>query len=236
MQHWKAIGLEAFLSAYPKIRLLDVHADRIELQGEYQLKAQLDGCNLIERTFYLRIVCPSDYPNELPIVYDTAGYFPCNQDFHIYGDGSFCLGSELKIKSILIADSSLSAFFEKVVIRFLYAVSHKIEFGNFPYGELAHGEKGLIDDYSEMFRINGKSSVLLALKALGLRKRVANKRLCPCACGRRLGSCNYRFFLNEFRQIERRRWFRSHLLESFTPIEKPKKGKFKLLTKGISTL
>lgn len=62
MKHWKAVGLEAFLSAYPNIRLVDVHADKIELQGEYQLKAQLAGSRFIERTFSLRIVCPSNYP------------------------------------------------------------------------------------------------------------------------------------------------------------------------------
>ena len=190
MKHWKAIGLEAFLSAYPNIRLVDVHADKVELQGEHQLKAQLAGSQFIERTFSLRIVCPSDYPKTLPVVYDIAGYFPRNQDFHIYYDGSFCLGSDLKIKSVLKDNSSLTAFFEMVVVRFLYAVSHRIEFGSFPYGELDHGEKGLIDDYSEMFRVNSKASVLLVLKALGLRKRSANKLLCPCGCGHHLGLCS----------------------------------------------
>lgn len=223
MKHWKAVGLEAFLSAYPNIRLVDVHADKIELQGEYQLKAQLAGSRFIERTFSLRIVCPSDYPRALPVVFDIAGYFPRNQDFHTYSDGSFCLGSDLKIKSILKADSSLTTFFEKIVVRFLYSVSHRVEFGNFPYGELDHGEKGLIDDYSQLFNVNGKASVLRALKALGLRKREANKLPCPCGCGDRLGSCDYRFVLNEFRQVERRRWFRHHLQEAFTPIEKPKR-------------
>ncbi|MGL4613695.1 MAG: hypothetical protein ACRCVV_07315, partial [Shewanella sp.] len=129
----------------------------------------------------------------------------------------------LKIKSILKADSSLTTFFEKIVVRFLYSVSHRVEFGNFPYGELDHGEKGLIDDYSQLFNVNGKASVLRALKALGLRKREANKLPCPCGCGDRLGSCDYRFVLNEFRQVERRRWFRDHLQEAFTPIEKPKR-------------
>ncbi|EOV1174364.1 hypothetical protein ACOLZ1_003935 [Vibrio fluvialis] len=232
MKHRKTMGLEEFLSAYPNIRLVDVDADKVELQGEYQLKAQLDGSQFIERTFSLRIVCPSDYPRALPVVYDIAGYFPRNQNFHTYPDGSFCLGSDLKIKSILKTDSSLTTFFNKVVVRFLYAVSHRVEFGNFPYGELDHGEKGLIDDYSEMLRVNGKASVLLALKALGLRKRVANKLLCPCGCSYRIGSCNYRFFLNEFRQIERRRWFRFHLLESFTPIKKPRKKPRKLSSKN----
>ncbi|WP_336432396.1 hypothetical protein [Providencia huashanensis] len=102
-------------------------------------------------------------------------------------------------------------------------MSHRVEFGNFPYGELEHGEKGLIDDYSQLFNVKGKISVLRALKALGLRKRDANKLPCPCSCGDRLGLCDSRFVLNEFRQVERRRWFREHLQDAFTPIEKPKR-------------
>ena len=94
---------------------------------------------------------------------------------------------------------------------------------------LDHGEKGLIDDYSQLFNVNGKASVLRALKALGLRKREANKLPCPGGCGDRLGSCDYRFVLNEFRQVERRRWFRDHLQEAFTPIEKPIKRTCKSL-------
>lgn len=133
--------------------------------------------------------------------------------------GSACL--HLKIKSILKTDSSLTTFFEKIVVRFLYSVPHRVEFGNFPYGELDHGEKGLIDDYSQLFNVNGKASVLRALKALGLRKRLENKLPCPCGCGGRLGSCDYRFVLNEFRQVKRRRWFRDHLQDAFTPIDKP---------------
>ncbi|HCR4067385.1 MULTISPECIES: hypothetical protein [Morganellaceae] len=223
MKKWKSIGLEEFLTAYPKIRLIEVHTDKVELQGEYQLKAQLDGSHTIEKTFSLRIVCTNDYPNKLPTVYDASNYFPRNRDYHTYADGSFCLGSELKIRSILKGDSSLITFFDKIVVKFLYAVSHRIEFGNFPYGDLAHGEQGLLDDYAELFKIDGKASVLLALKILGIRKRNANKLQCPCGCNSRLGKCNYRLFLNQFRYIERRRWFKIHLADSFTPIPKTKK-------------
>ena len=227
MRYWSGIGLDDFLASHPKIRIAEINKDKVDLAGEYYLKAQLKGGQLIERIYQLRLICPSDYPNTLPKVLDEGGYFPRRQEYHTYSDGSFCLGSDLKIKSILRDDHSLTAFFEKIIVRFLYAVSHFIEFGNFPYGELAHGEQGLIDDYGEMFGLKGKLSVLRALQALGRRKREANKLTCPCGCGLRLGHCEYRFVLNEFRNIERCRWFRQHLKEFFTPLEKPKKTKKK---------
>lgn len=223
MQHWSDIGLTDFLACHPKIRITEINSDKIELAGEYLLKAQLAGSQLIEKTYQLRIVCPHDYPKTLPKVLDEEGYFPRHEEYHVYSDGSFCLGSELKIKSILLGDPSFTAFFEKIIVRFLYAVSHRIEFGSFPYGELAHGEQGLIDDYGEMLCVNGKHSVLRALKALGKRKREANKLACPCDCGLRLGRCGYRSKLNEFRNIESRHWFRQHYIDFFTPPVRSKK-------------
>lgn len=225
MRHWDVLGLEDFLTAHPRIRIIEINAERLVLAGEYHLKAQLAGSQLVERIYRLKLICPHYYPEKLPIVIDEEIYFPRNQEYHTYGDGSFCLGSELKIKSLLRHDLSLSVFFEKIVDRFLYAVTHRVEYGNFPYGELAHGERGLVDDYGDMFRISGKLAVVRALQALGKRKREANKLPCPCCCGLSLGHCDYRFFLNGFRNIERRRWFRQHLNDSFTPIPKPKWAK-----------
>lgn len=227
MRHWDALGLEDLLAANPKLRIAEINDDSLVLAGEYRLKAQLAGSQLIDRVYQLKLVCPRQYPEKLPKVIDEERYFPRNQAYHTYGDGSFCLGSELKIKSLLQVDHSLPTFFEKVLDRFLYAVTHRIEFGNFPYGELAHGEEGLIDDYGEMFGLNGKLAVLRALQALGKRNREANKLPCPCGCGLRLGRCDYRLVLKEFRSIERRRWFRSHLQEFFTPVGRPRKTRKK---------
>tara|TARA_R110000823_G_scaffold55161_4_gene134848 strand:- start:316 stop:1011 length:696 start_codon:yes stop_codon:yes gene_type:complete len=227
MRHWDSIGLEEFLAAHPRIRISEISGDRVELAGEYQLRAQLAGGQLVDQTYRLRLVCPRDYPKVLPKVFDEGSYFPRHQDYHTYPDGSFCLASEIRVKSLLRDDHSLTAFFEKIIDRFLYAVTHRIEFGEFPYGELAHGEQGLIDDYGEIFGLSGKLAITRALQALGKRKREANKLPCPDDCGRRLGLCDYRFLLNQFRSVERRSWFRLHLAESFKPFEKPKKRKKK---------
>ncbi len=227
MQNWDVLQLDNFLARNPKFRIAEINDERVVLSGEYHLKAQLAGSQLIDKTYRLKFICANDYPRKLPKVLDDGRYFPRSQEFHTYSDGVFCLGSELKIKHILRADHTIKAFFDNVVDPFLYSVSHRIEFGDYPFGELAHGEQGLVDDYAEMFCLKGKAAVLLVFKALGKRKREANKLPCPCGCGLRLGCCDYRFMLNGFRNIERRRWFRENLVESFTPIQRPKKDKKK---------
>ncbi len=215
--------LHEFLSFNPKLRIAEFCDECVVLEGEYDFKAQMRGYEVIAKTFSLKVIFPRAYPRKLPSVIDTSDFFPRDSKYHTYKDGSFCLGSDLKIKSILFRDQTASAFFRKIVDPFLYAVTYRITHNEFPFGELEHGEDGLIDDYEKLFEVKGKASVLKALEALGKRKREANKLACPCNCGLRLGRCDYRFFINKFRDIDRRRWFRSHLVERFTPMEKPKK-------------
>ena len=222
---WDVLQLDDFLSGNPRFRIAEINTEKVVLSGEYHLKAQLAGSRIIDKTYRLKLVCPNGYPRKLPRVLDEERYFPRRLEFHTYSDGSFCLGSELKIKHILRADHTIKAFFDKAVDPFLYSVSHRLEYGDYPFGELAHGEQGLVDDYAEMFGLEGKAAVLLAFKVLGKRKREANKLPCPCGCGLRFGRCDYRLILNGFRNIEQRHWFRAYLENTFTPFEQPKKVK-----------
>jgi hypothetical protein len=211
MLWWDDIELEAFLSQNPRMRLAGFYDDSLTIEGEYCIHAAMEGAQEIEETFSLRISVSRNFPREAPRVSETRGRIPETSDHHINHDGSFCLGSEIKVKSILSESPNLLAFSERILTPFLYSVSHKIQFGFFPYGDLSHGEEGLLEDYQLIFKVHDKSSVMLALKALSIRKRAANKLPCPCNCGSRLGKCDYRFFINQWRDLERRSWFRRHL-------------------------
>lgn len=222
MQKWKNFGLQSFLSSHPMMVLIEC-SDRLIIQGEYRLKAKMEGFHEIEETYHLKIMFPENFPREIPVVIEENGDFPRNPDYHTYDDGSFCLGSDIKLKFSLSKAPDISGFITNILDPFLYSIAYKIKYNVFPNGELKHGEIGLINDYEEMFKVTGKKAVLGVLRALGKRKRDANKLHCPCGCGYRLGKCNYRFELNQWRGLEKRRWFRNYLSKSFTPIEKPKK-------------
>jgi len=220
MMWWDEIQLEDFLSQNPGMRIGAFRDDSITIEGEYRIRASMSGAREIEKTFSLRLSVSRKFPREVPRVSETRGQIPETCDHHINHDGSFCLGSEINVKSILSESPNLQAFSDRILTPFLYSVSHKILFGSFPYGDLSHGEEGLIEDYQEIFRVQDKASVLLALRALSMRKRVANKLPCPCNCGSRLGKCDYRFLINQWRKLDRRRWFKRHLSQFTAPIKK----------------
>ena len=224
MLKWYELKLQDFLSLHPRMRLTEYGDERAVVEGDYFLNAQMDGYKAIQETYRLRIVFPAGYPRSLPQVTEIGNRIPKNSDHHTFDNGTCCLGSEIRLKSILFEHPSITDFFDKIIDPFLYAISYKLQYNFYPFGELDHEEDGLIDDYQRFFNVPDKYSVLQVLKALGKRKRVANKLPCPCGCGERIGKCDFRFDLQRWRRLERRRWFRKHLSE-FTPVEKDRNVK-----------
>lgn len=223
---WFGLGLDSFLS--PELnsgmRISSCLKNELILTGTYHLNAQLPGFEVIRETFELKVIFPGSYPNSIPKVFETGGKIKRTAEFHTNNDGSLCLGSDLHVLSIQKKSADISSFFKLLVDPFLYSVRYKMNHKRFPYGELEHGEQGLIQDYEVIFGVVGKKAVLQVLEILSKRKRVANKKNCPCGCGIRLGRCNYRFKLAHWRLIGKRRWFKNHIEQRFDPIpKKPKK-------------
>lgn len=215
MNWWNSIGIQDLLAHQSGLRISVLTEEEICLEGMVSIHAQLSGSRAIEDDFQIRICIPSNFPKSLPQVFETAGRFKRSPDYHTYNDGSLCLGSEIRLRSLCADNPSVSAFFKNVIVPCLYSISHKLKYGDAPYGELEHGERGLVDDYEKLFGLKGRQAVLLAIKALGKRYREANKLQCPCGCSQRLGRCDFRFKLKPFRSLGKRQWFRDHIREHF---------------------
>ncbi len=223
------LGVRDFLAHHSTLRITQLNDDFVELKGTYELYAQFENGQIIDQVIDLKIVIPSNYPNDVPTVYETSKKFPRTPGFHTYKDGSLCLTSEVRLRMACFDNSKFGGFFTSIVEPCLFSIAYKVKFGSAPFGELEHGEDGLIDDYEKLFGVNGKKSVMLALKALGLKYRAANKLKCPCNCGLRLGCCSLRFRLKHLRRLAKRKWYREHLANNFTPILKQQKQTTKFI-------
>lgn len=193
------------------MRQLPVEADgSISLEGKIYLNHSYDKYPTINNVVELKIIIPESYPCE-PIKFEeVGGLIPKNADYHVNPDGSLCLGSPFKAMKALRLNPDLNTFFESFFIPYIYAVILKIEHDiNFIFGELSHGTTGEVEDLEEIFAVSGKDKVLACLDALAMKKRIANKRPCPCDCNTRLGRCSTRFAINSQRKIFPRSWYRA---------------------------
>lgn len=201
--------LGQFLDDYPGMSTAPHSRPGMHLRGNFSFKAAIYCGAEIEDRYKLEIIVPEKFLQALPVVKEIGGKIPRNGDFHVNKDGSLCLGSPLRLLGKIYISPSLSGFACECLVPYLYAVSCKLKNdGDFAFGELAHGDQGIMDDYSHLFSLTDLSQTTQAIQLLGIKKRIANKKPCPCGCGKRLGTCSFRDKLNEFRKMAPASWFK----------------------------
>ncbi len=213
-QFLREIGIDKFLDEYRQMRLKPLRNNVTEIEGPFPFAAQATNFGQIEDTYDLRIAVTLDFPRAIPEVEETSNKIPRNGNYHVNPGGSLCLGSPLRLLRLIAQEPTLLGFAQNCVIPYLYSVSYALRNnGTFPFGDLRHGSPGVIEDYLNLFDLRRPRQVLDVLRLLGMRKSRANKRPCPCGCGKRLGGCRLVQKVNEFRKIGSRPWYRVQLTD-----------------------
>ncbi len=184
----------------------------LRLKGKFEFSAQHPLHGKVADAFHVQIDVPMGFPRELPEVRETGGRIPRLGEYHVNGDGSLCLGSHLRLLIKLSTAPTMSGFASTCLIPYLYAISLKLKNGGkLVFGELAHYGPGMLQDYALLFMLGSMDRAQYALKLLSMKRRIANKKPCPCGCGIRLGQCRFNHRLLRFRKLASRGWFRRQL-------------------------
>lgn len=207
----KASDLDRFLQCYPRMTITPRRDSNLRLEGTFDFSAQAKESKQITDFYQLRIDISSAFPLVVPDVTEIGRKIPRDGKYHVNSDGTLCLGSPLRLKWKLSQKPTLIGFAANCLAPYLYAISHSLKYGGkFPFGELDHGRKGVVADYLALFSLRTEEEVRRTLFLLGMKKRIANKKPCPCGCGRRLGVCRFHYKINNFRKLAHRAWFRAH--------------------------
>jgi hypothetical protein len=174
------------------------------IAGELEFIARQPDYEEITDSYEVEIRVPRDFPRSVPAVRELQGRI--RKTYHTQPDGTLCLGSNIRLQLEVRKAPTLPAFVEKCIIPFLYGYSHKEQYETLPQGELAHGTKGLIEDYQSLFRLKDKKECLEMIRLASLKKRVANKQPCFCGGKKRLGKCHNKK-VNQLRRCLGRTWF-----------------------------
>ncbi len=204
-------GLQEFLLQCPGMSLLPITDSRVVVLGDFAFLARAKDRPDISDSYRLRIEIPETFPIDLPMVTEIGNKIPRNGFYHVNSDGSLCLGSPLRLLVKLSSSPTLPGYVSRCLVPYLYAISHKIRFGGpLPFSELKHGRDGEFQDYMELFSLTHPEQVGQAIRLLGMKKRRANKAMCPCGCEQRVGRCPFNRKLHKMRQLASRTWFRNY--------------------------
>ncbi len=184
------LAISEVIARFENLRLVPSEDSGIVLRGAVDFTASANGCRTVTDSYEVTLRIPEAYPSELPIVHETQGRIPKN--FHKLAKNALCLGSPFRLWTLLKRNSSLANFIERVVVPYLYAYSLHEVGEAMPFGELRHGVPGLADDLGDMLGASDTETSKAYLHALSQKKRIANKRPCPCGSGMRLGRCHNR--------------------------------------------
>lgn len=206
-QTHQAWDVDGFRNAYPELHLTYQRGCGLSIEGTLAFRAVKEGFELLDDEFELRWEVFDGFPKRIPLVYETKGRIPAN--YHKLENGALCLGSPIRQRMILAQRPTLTGFVELLVVPYLYNRSYFEKHGRLPVGELKHGSPGLIEDYQQLFGVEGNEACLGMLLMLGLKKRLANKKTCPCGSGLRVGKCHNKV-LKPFRNLATRRYFQEH--------------------------
>jgi hypothetical protein len=204
-EKWKAWQVDALLRDYPGLSVLPCSIGTLIVGGSFTFTGVYDGKEISD-TYEIRLEISRHFPRVIPSVFEVGARTP--KDFHKLDDGSLCLGSRLRLQLMVATHPTITGFVQHAVIPYLYSYSHKERYGDLPYGDLAHGVSGLIDDYMRIFRVPNRAAAERMVYLTSLQKRKANKQRCPCGSGIRVGKCHH-MILNRLRHRLGRLWFRS---------------------------
>lgn len=212
-------GIDSLLKVQPGLRLAPSKDDSIRITGRLRFKRIADGFLEIEDNYELEIVVPPTFPEEVPLVWETGGRIP--KDWHRNPGGTLCLGSPTVVRLRTIQAGTVDEFVQDMVEPYLYQRSYFERHRLLPFGELDHGLKGVLKDFMDRFEFSDELAAGSMVFLTSLRKRVANKKPCPCGVGEPLGRCQHHWKVNELREVLGRKWFR----EQFRQIEEWRRGK-----------
>ena len=153
MQPINEIGMKEFLKDYPGMSLVPSRGSSLVLKGVFSFSAMPKGKLNIADSYQIQITIPDEFPHAIPTVTETVRKIPRDGKHHVNNsDGSLCMGSPLRLLQKIYEKPNLIGFSESCLIPYLYGVSHKLQTGEeFPFGELAHGDQGILDDYMALF-------------------------------------------------------------------------------------
>lgn len=140
--------------------------------------------------YQIKILFPHDFPNAVPIMYETGGRIEQNDDNHINPGGSCCLSVPALEMIILKKGITISRFLEELAIPFLANQTYKEKTGDYANGEFGHGVSGLYQFYTQAFDNDNPLVIFKGFEAIILNKIPGRNDPCFCGAEEKFKNCH----------------------------------------------
>ncbi len=179
-----------------------------EVEGILDIDAAYKG-RRIQDSYVVRIAASNPHSERLPALYEVGGRtenvgkkynVPDLRHLHRNPDGIACVCVKQEESRLFPPGSRLVFFVDRLVVDYLYGLSHYDQFKKWPWGEFSHGVLGLLEFYVDDIKPQSSESIAEVLASMQrnpswpkVRKQLrspSSKRDCFCGSGNGLGRCH----------------------------------------------
>lgn len=185
--------VETVIARWYRDLRLTIEAEIAVLRGTFPVTH--DG-QVLDR-FAIEIRFPSDYPDTLPEIRETAGRLPWTNERHVNPDGAACV--IVPEEWLVRGDGTFGSFMSGPVNSYFLAQA-LVEMGEpWPHGERSHGRAGVLEAYADLIGVADSTLMIAWLRTLE-NQAAKGHWPCPCGNGRILRRCHG----EEFRALRAR--------------------------------
>lgn len=144
--------------------------------------------------FYkIKIEVKDGYPNNLPLVYETAQRIPSNIDWHVFPDGHCCIVTPPEETLICKKGITLAEFITKYVLPYFYNQLFR-ELNGYFLHERSHGNEGIKEFFFSKFETLDSQKISMLLLFIAKKKEPKRTTLCFCGSGKKYRKCHRTLF------------------------------------------
>lgn len=182
---------------------LKIKGEKIFLEGSWEVY----GEEILIVTYQISIEVPDDFPNKTPKVYEISELLPKIQNRHFNPkDKTACLFISTEQPEHWPLGSDIKLFLNKPVKEFFFSQAYFDLIGEWPFGEWAHGDDGLIDYCIQYLGISKRKQLANFFRYLELKKPAKIK--CPCDSGKYFKLCHWDKFSLLTKRLPFKEWLR----------------------------
>ena len=111
---------------------------------------------------------------------------------HRYDTGELCLEAPARIQLTCVQDDAFNfeTWVECFLVPYFFSYEFYKRYGRYPFGERAHGEKGILEYYGELFHLTSEQQTRKFLQLVSKMDMYRGHHLCPCGSNLRIRDCH----------------------------------------------
>ena len=183
-------GARGFLSFDQPGLVARIEGAVLVIEGDHLVgsSAQDDAAGGPLARHAIRLTFDADFPSTPAVLFESNGTIPRDPDHHVNPDGSCCFGIWEAIH-VRQPDLTLQDLLEGPVRSYFIGQAHKAATGAWPFGELAHGQAGVVEECAEILGCPADPDLVIGLLRVMSGKWRRDRKPCACGSGKRLRAC-----------------------------------------------